>query len=310
MEALPRIQASLKVKEGKKRSADGNARVAVIMPVYQGEAHLAGQIESVLNQTYSGFRLYIRDDGSSDKSQGILRHYARKDPRILIADDNLGRLGVTRSVKILLKNVQEDVVFFADQDDVWVPRKIETMLAHMLLEENKYRPMVIFSDLAVVDSHLKQTAASFWKMAGINPENKSFRHIIRRNCVTGCASAVNRHMAEIIKEMPDDALHDWWIAAIAANKGILVPVHKALVWYRQHGANTIGADRCGWFRIMDLLRYPFLRKKYLRQLRHSIVHLKILSSYPHISKGFVDRFFLLMERIRRTSFYLVLRIFS
>ena len=284
--------------------------VAVIMPVYQGESNLGPQIESILNQTYPGFHLYIRDDCSGDNSLKIIQAYAQKDARVSVLKNDQRRRGVTGSIKILLEHVQESVVFFADQDDVWMPHKIETMLSSMPMEADSVLPVAIFSDLKVVDKDLKEICPSFWSMAKICPTRLKFYQVLRRNCVTGCALAINKPMLNIARKMPDDVLHDWWIAIMASLKGRLVPVSEPLVWYRQHEANTIGAQRGGWARMTGLIENPVYREKYLGQLQKSLVHLRNLSADPYIGNSFVNKLLLFKERLRRTLFFIFLRIFS
>jgi len=273
--------------------------VAVVMPVYQGESYLSGQIESILGQTYSNIRLYIRDDGSDDASLKIIKDYAHNDERILLIQDNRKRLGVTRSIKILLNNVKEDVVFFADQDDVWVPIKIMVMLEKIPDNGLGPIPAVVFSDLEVVDESLNQISGSYWGMSGIDPHRLKFRDIIHRNCVTGCAAAVNRAMLKLTRQMPDTAVHDWWIACLSAHSGVLIPVPEPLVKYRQHGSNVIGAQERGFRRVCKLGKDSLFRDKYMKQLQNSVVHLKtMLSDFP-MEMCFTRKVILSREILRR-----------
>jgi glycosyltransferase involved in cell wall biosynthesis len=292
-----------------RKKTDKLDMVAVVMPVFQGEDYLGPQIESILDQTYSNFNLYIRDDGSRDNSLEIIRSYASKDPRIIIRH-HPGRLGITRSIKLLLENVREDLVFFADQDDFWMPRKIETMIKLFPGKAEEYRPVMVFSDLQVVDNNLNQISPSFWKVAGVDPGRIKFRQVISRNCVTGCASAINRAMLDLARKMPDKAVHDWWMACIAAHTGELISVPEPLVLYRQHGVNVIGAEHGGWPRMVVLVRDSYARKKYMSQLQQSIVHLKSFLNHPCFKGGLVQNFFLQKQIFRRRSFLFLLRFFQ
>jgi glycosyltransferase involved in cell wall biosynthesis len=275
---------------------------AIIMPVFQGARYLCDQIDSILSQTVADFRLYIRDDGSSDGSRDILDAYAARDSRIVLVEDRLGRVGVTRGIKALLRCVNEGVVFLADQDDYWLPHKAETMISVFEFEAMSLTPMAVFSDLLVADCNLNPIASSYWELAGIQTDRLSFQHIVRRNCLTGCAAAVNKALAEIAVDMPDTVLHDWWIAAVAAKKGRLIPVSEGLVWYRQHRGNAIGAGEGGLARLPRLWTDSLARQRYALQLCDSITHLRALGQHPYFS-GRADRMFIWHERIRRTLFW-------
>ena len=115
--------------------------VAVLMSTYNGAAFLKEQLDSILNQTYSDFVLYIRDDNSTDDTFEILSNY--DDPRIrLIRGLNLGPAGSFFALLQEALKMQADYLFFSDQDDVWFPGKLE----RMLYEIKKYddRPAMVF----------------------------------------------------------------------------------------------------------------------------------------------------------------------
>ncbi len=247
-----------------------------MLSVFNGEKYLAAQLDSIINQTLADFVLYTRDDGSSDSSPEILRHYSDRDARIKLVSSHSGHLGLTPSLKVLLQQVREPVIFFADQDDEWMPHKMETMTLQVRLLQPA-KPWVIFSDLLVTDSSLNVIHDSFWDLARINPDQTSFSQVVRRNPVTGCASAINAKMLETALRMPDEAIHDWWMATMAALEGMLLPVREPLVLYRQHNKNTIGAHRGGILRAGPLLGSSMARKTYLRQLDNSLKHLEALN---------------------------------
>lgn len=257
---------------------------AVVLSIFQGEKYLSRQLDSILGQTWKNFTLYIRDDGSTDRSLSILERYARKDHRIKLLSDTQGNLGLTGSLKILLGKVKEEILFFADQDDEWLPHKMETMISHSQTISFEV-PWLVFSDLLVTDDQLNLLYPSFWKLAGINPEKIKFEDVLRKNPVTGCASAINRNMLNMIKDMPRCAVHDWWLACMAALNGHLIPVKEALVKYRQHDSNVIGAHQGGIWRIWPLIKDSSARKAYLNRLDHIIKHLREINRLEKIKQN-------------------------
>jgi len=283
--------------------------IAVVLSVYNGQEYLRQQLDSILTQTWQDFTLHIRDDGSTDNSPALLEEYACKDSRIRLIKDHGRNLGLTPSLKILLQATQAQIIFFADQDDQWLPCKMQTMIGHAP-KNLVQKPCIIFSDLEVTDRNLKTRHPSFWKLAAINPEKTSFRHIIRKNCVTGCACAINRKLLELVQHMPDQALHDWWMASIAALHGRFIPIKAPLVRYRQHGKNVIGAQHGGQARIRILVSEPVFRRDYCSQLESSLQHLLALAHMDPVKNNLLQKILIKKEIFRRRFLKEALKCFS
>ena len=110
-------------------------KVIIMMSTYNGEKYLAEQIESILNQTEKDFVLEIHDDGSTDGTLEIIKAYAQKDKRICI--DNSGHKGYPKCFFDLMKDAGEAKYYaFSDQDDVWLPNKIERAISFIDNEES------------------------------------------------------------------------------------------------------------------------------------------------------------------------------
>ena len=99
-------------------------KIDVLLATYNGEKYLKEQIDSILNQTYQNIHLIISDDCSKDETQKILKEYKEKDDRITvyIQEQNLGYI---KNFEFLLEKVESDYYMLSDQDDVWLPEKIE-----------------------------------------------------------------------------------------------------------------------------------------------------------------------------------------
>ena len=221
--------------------------VDIICPVFNGAGHLAAFLESVQAQTHPRWRLWIRDDGSADGSVGIANVFAAAEHRISLLESGGVHLGVVGAFGWLFERVPRDSAYlmFADQDDVWVPTKIEASVAAMQVEERKFAgPVLVHSDLVVVDATLNEIDSSFWHFAAINPESPSLQHLVVKNVVTGATMMLNRALRERVGAIPPAAaVHDWWVACVARAFGHIVAVRACTVMYRQHGANSIGARR-------------------------------------------------------------------
>ena len=102
-------------------------QIDVLLATYNGEKYLKEQIDSILNQTYKNIRLIISDDCSKDKTREILKQYEEKESRIKVfyQEKNLGYI---KNFEFLLKQVENEYYMLSDQDDVWLPEKIEKSL--------------------------------------------------------------------------------------------------------------------------------------------------------------------------------------
>ena len=141
-----------------------NPKIDVLMTTYNGEKYLKEQIESILKQTYKNINLIISDDCSTDNTRDILKEYQNvKNIKIYYQNKNLGYVA---NFEFLLKHVENDIYMLSDQDDVWIPTKIEETLRK--LEEDNAD--LVFTDLEVVNKNLELINKSFNK--SMNKEHK------------------------------------------------------------------------------------------------------------------------------------------
>ena len=231
-----------------REQAPGTTRYAIVLSAYDGAAWLEAQLASIRGQSAQDWRLFARDDGSHDDTVERLRDWARREPRIELLADDGRNLGPAASFGILLQHALhrgERYVFLSDQDDVWLPEKCASMLALMRDREAEFGPdvpLLVHSDLRVVDRDLAPVHPSFVAQHGIDPkEEQRGTRLLVGNSVTGCASLVNAALLRCALPMPEVAMHDWWLALCAGAFGELVFLDEPTVLYRQHGANTVGA---------------------------------------------------------------------
>ncbi|MCX3067000.1 glycosyltransferase family 2 protein [Cetobacterium somerae] len=218
-----------------------NLKVEILMATYNGEDYIVEQIESLLNQTYNNWNLLIRDDGSKDRTIEKIEKFEKKYPnKIKLLKDNKGGLRAKDNFLELLKNSKENYIMFCDQDDVWLPNKIELTLKKMLEVEDG--PTLIHTDLKVVDDELNILANSFWQFQNLNPNRKTHNYLIVQNNITGCTMMINRELADLSNgNFFNGIMHDWVIAIIASLKGKIDYINESTILYRQHEKNDIGA---------------------------------------------------------------------
>jgi glycosyltransferase involved in cell wall biosynthesis len=221
--------------------------VEILLSVYNGEMFLSEQLESIEYQSNTNWLLTVRDDGSTDGSLRILRNFQEKYPqKINLLKDHDIHLGICLSYSRLMEASTAKYVMFCDQDDVWLPRKIDKTLSRMKLlekEKGERSPLLVHCDLMVVNKSLIEQHNSFWSYQGLNPDNAGrLNRELVMNVVTGCSMMINRPLLDLAKPISNDAMvHDWWVAQTAAAFGSVGCVNEPLVFYRQHGDNQIGA---------------------------------------------------------------------
>jgi glycosyltransferase involved in cell wall biosynthesis len=221
--------------------------VAILLSTYNGEKYIRGQIESIINQSYTNWKLYIRDDGSHDNTLNIIDEFKLLHPKkIFLIQDNFGNLRTARSFMTLLMQVQSDFYLFCDQDDIWIFNKIELSLDYILniIETYGSLPVLVFSDLMVVDKDLNLISPSLWKYSNINPENvNDFYKLATNSTVTGCTMIINDLLKKSAFPFPSQILmHDWWLSLIACRIGVIEYISTPTLLYRQHDLNVLGAE--------------------------------------------------------------------
>ena len=215
-------------------------RVSVAMAVYNGEAYLKEQLDSVLQQLGKKDELIISDDGSTDQTIPIIEAYKKKDPRIRLIFGQ-GR-GIKQNIANAIAHTKGAYIFLADQDDVWMPDKVKRVLA--VFRETKCH--VVVHDCIVTDAERKQVIyPSFFAYRGCGA---GVWRNLWKNKYIGCCMALRRELLPYILPVPDDIqMHDQWIGILNdKHRGGCEFLKQPLLEYRRHdhtvsdfGRNTI-----------------------------------------------------------------------
>jgi len=234
-------------------------RVEVALATHNGERYLPALLDSLFGQTYRDFTIVVSDDGSTDGTLAVLRACAERHPRrVRIVATGPRRLGAAGNFSSILPHLTAEYVLFCDQDDVWLPRKIELSLARLRALEadaSPATPLLVHTNLAVVGDELEPIAPSAMEYQSIDPGRRAFPLLLMSNIATGCTVAVNRALYTLAAPVPPEAMmHDHWFALVAAGLGRIGYVDEPTVLYRQHGGNAVGASRWGARSIADKLR--------------------------------------------------------
>ena len=237
-------------------------KVDILLATYNGEKYLREQIDSILNQTHTEFRLLISDDGSTDGTREILKEYKEKDGRIdVFFQEN--NLGVVKNFEFLLEKVEAKYYMFSDQDDIWKETKIEKSLNK--IEEGFD---LVYSDLEVVDENLNVTYSSYWKLKGIYNKIKkynNFESLYLNNFITGCTMISKKELINSFMPLPNTSkfvLHDYWISLIISQNGKIAYIEEPLIKYRQHKNNKVGSKKkSDELKSIDEIRSLFIQVK-------------------------------------------------
>lgn len=220
--------------------------LAILMATYNGENYIEEMLDSLLKtQNRISLVVFVRDDGSKDRTESILKRYSIQYPEniVLFFGENMGPI---QGFDFLIKKALDEgyeYFMFADQDDIWSEEKVD-ILYERLKQAGNSNPFLIHHDLAVVNEKLEMMDPSFWHYQNLNPCNVGLNRLLIQNVVTGCTIGINRKLALLASPIPKEAImHDWWIALVASAFGKIDVIKKPLVFYRQHSTNTIGAQK-------------------------------------------------------------------
>ncbi len=216
------------------------ATVNILLSTYNGEKYLAEQIDSIIDQTYTDWNLLIRDDGSIDNTLSIIKKYEEKNSRIKFINPlQVENVGVHKSFKRLVSYQNADYYFFCDQDDYWMPEKIEKMLENVG-EHNSDIPQLWYSDFSSTDESLNVIRKKLRNPNG-NFVNPPLKDVLVCNVVTGCTAMINNTLKDLwVNDKEIVGYHDTFCGLLAVTFGKVHFVDEVLILYRQHSNNAAG----------------------------------------------------------------------
>jgi glycosyltransferase involved in cell wall biosynthesis len=222
--------------------------ISVALCTYNGERFLREQLDSIAGQSRLPDELIICDDVSSDRTIEILQAFKNEAAFPVHIYTNQSNLGSTRNFEKAIGLCSGDIIALCDQDDVWKPQKLERLLDVLLLHpEAGY----VFSDAELVDERLQPLGGSLWDSHGFCGEvrklferGKQIPCFASRMFVTGATMAFRASVGKLAIPFPTEGpwIHDGWIALVASATGQPgIPVGEALIAYRQHSSQQLGA---------------------------------------------------------------------
>lgn len=224
------------------------ALIGIALATYNGSQYVIEMLDSIEKQTFKSFHIHVTDDGSTDNTIAVIKdHKLFSEGKISIHNQQGGQ-GALRNFSRAISYCNEQYILLCDQDDYWLENKLEIIFD--CFRENELNkgniPLLVFSDLQIVDFNLDCIYDSFFKSSIKDSRCNKPQDFIISNHIPGCCMAINSMAKKIIEPIPDNVrMHDWWIALVISTYGELKYIDKPLVKYRQHSNNTIGVPGVG-----------------------------------------------------------------
>lgn len=234
-------------------------QVLILLSTYNGEKYIVDQINSILNQRDSSAIIYIRDDGSKDKTVEIIKENFSEGNCFVFKENNVG---CEESFSKLICNGSGYRYYaFADQDDVWKDNKL--LEAKKYLDANEGTPALYACNQIVTDSNLNELGLMF--------DHDSFSRIskvMEENCLLnrhGCTMVWNSELHNIVKQVilanPETVfVHDKLLMMVARLFGRVFQDESALQFYRIHENNVSGLERSIFKRLMKGIKLYWIRE--------------------------------------------------
>jgi len=226
--------------------------ISVCMATFNGEKYLKRQLDTILQQLGRDDELVISDDSSNDRTVDIIKSYG--DRRIVLLEENHFNSPVF-NMQNALKRAQGDYLFLADQDDVWLPGRVEKAVEQLQNYD------LVVCNAFIVDENEKIIHESYFDWKGSAP---GFFRNLKKNSFIGCSLAFNRKILNAALPFPKKiSMHDVWIGLVAECTGKVLFLNERLMYYRRHDDNFTASvhktdDRLSDFSLSYKIRYRLL----------------------------------------------------
>ena len=227
-----------------------NKKISVVIATYNGEKFIEEQLQSICNQTVKPDEIIVSDDGSKDATLTIVRKVSKlpeaSEIRFIVLQDN-PRHGYGGNFEWALKHSSGDYIFLCDQDDVWLPEKVENVID---IFNNHSDAKLVFHDAELIDKDGRRIPGSFAPVLGrLNIRNKqglvkigtSFCEIAcSASFINGMCMCISKDLMEESIPFPYNKSHDQWLLFLATANDSAYFLNQILTQYRLHGMNTCG----------------------------------------------------------------------
>lgn len=227
-------------------------KISVALCTYNGVDYIAEQLASILNQTYKVDQIVVSDDGSTDETLGLVLAYKKMPNGTGIRIDvfqNEYNSGTIKNFENAIAKCDGDIIFLADQDDIWLPNKVKTVIDFF---EKNAEQEVVFTNGYIIDFMGIEQEMTLWEKFKFTKEkqlqwidnNLVFWDILHNvNFATGATMAFKKSIKNKLMPFPlfpSFFYHDAYVAMIAAAYGKLSFIEEPLIKYRVHDKQQVG----------------------------------------------------------------------
>jgi len=220
-----------------------NAQVAILMCTKDGAAFLDQQLKSIADQTHTNWVLLVSDDGSTDETREILRHFAETHHQTIIIRNGPGKGVCANFLSLAIDpTIDADYFAFCDQDDIWHEDKIQRALSWLATFPGD------MPGLYCGRTELMSIAAGSYSFSPLFTRPPTFRNALVQSLGGGNTMVFNRATKKLLEFVGtiDVVLHDWWLyQLVSAAEGRVHYDPQPMLKYRQHSDNVIGSN-LGW----------------------------------------------------------------
>lgn len=203
-------------------------KVSIAMATYNGAKYIIEQLDSLASQTRLPDEVVITDDCSTDNTIHLIENFAKEAPFPIHISKNRENLGYSGNFNAALEKTTGDIVFLSDQDDVWYPKKIETVLRYASVNKDA---LIIMNDALLTDANLNPSSVT--KIGQIKSGGISINSF-----VMGCCCAIRRDLLDMCLPIPRQYnSHDGWLVGFAIALDSRIILNEVLQFYRRHEKN-------------------------------------------------------------------------
>lgn len=220
-------------------------KIHVLLSTYNGEKYLIEQLDSIFKQTYQNFVLFIRDDGSSDSTRELIDSYIVAHPGyneriVMLSNPSAVNMGYMGSFWNLMQQCGgADYYAFCDQDDVWLPNKLQNSIDY-LNEEDDSQPLLYFSGFYYCNDDLTSKTPAHAMSLPITLQNVLFY-----TPAFGFSIVINECLRKMAIQITDyeNLPHDGWTQKLAAALGKIIYDPSCTAYYRRHNTAVTAGNR-------------------------------------------------------------------
>lgn len=214
-------------------------KISVALCTYNGEKYIYDQVISIISQSKKVDEIVICDDGSIDKTLEIIQRIKLQNDFNINIHVNDKQLGVTKNFEKCIKLCSGNFIFFSDQDDIWEANKVERFMDFF----DSKNAHVFFSNANLISSKMEYANKKLINndtIKKIKISDSAFKMILKENYVTGATMAINKEIIKISEQIPEEWIHDEWLATLSFFIGNTLYIDDCLIQYRIHENNQLG----------------------------------------------------------------------